>query len=118
MNNKVLNASVRTDGGLAVIDLNGEISAQAEDTLNTAYAEAEADNATTVILNFSGVDYINSTGIALILNMLVKAGRSHRRIMAYGLSDHYREIFRITRLADFMRIYKDEASAMASSASL
>jgi anti-anti-sigma regulatory factor len=44
--------------------------------------------------------------------LLVKAGRSHRRMLAYGLSDHYREIFRITRLADFMRIFPDEAGAL------
>ncbi len=113
MNSKVLDAEVRNEGELAVIDLAGEISAQAEEILNDAYERVIRSNPSTVILNFSGVDYINSTGIALILNLLVKAGRSHRRLLAYGLSDHYREIFRITRLADFMRIYKDEASAMA-----
>jgi anti-anti-sigma factor len=113
MNSKVLDVVVRSEGDLAVIDLAGEISAQAEDILNEAYEQVSRNNPATVILNFSGVDYINSTGIALILNLLVKAGRSHRRLLAYGLSDHYREIFRITRLADFMRIYKDEASAMA-----
>lgn len=113
MNSKLLDAVVRSEGGLAVIDLAGEISAQAEDILNEAYEEVARSNPSTVILNFSQVDYINSTGIALILNLLVKAGRSHRRLLAYGLSDHYKEIFRITRLADFMRIYKDEASAIA-----
>ena len=56
----------------------------------------------------------DSTGIALILNLLVKAGRARRKIYAYGLSDHYKEIFRITRLADFIRIYQDEASLLAS----
>jgi anti-sigma B factor antagonist len=114
MSSKVLEANVRNIQGSAVIDLSGEISATAEDALNKAYEDAVHENPPIIVLNFSQVDYINSTGIALILNLLVKAGRSHRRLLAYGLSDHYREIFRITRLADFMRIYSDEASAMAS----
>lgn len=114
MSTKFLEASIRSASGVAFIDLHGEISAPAEETLNRAYEEALKSNPSTIVLNFSQVDYINSTGIALILNLLVKAGRSHRRLYAYGLSDHYREIFRITRLSDFMRIFQDEASAVAS----
>lgn len=114
MNNRVLEASVRSQAGLAVIDLTGEISAPAEEVLNAAYEQAMKSNPSTILINFAGVDYINSTGIALILNLLVKAGRSHRRLLAYGVSEHYREIFRITRLADFMRIYQDEATALSA----
>lgn len=114
MSIKMIEANVRKEDDRAVIDLIGEISASAEDVLNQAYEEAMRGNPATILLNFAGVDYINSTGIALILNILVKAGRSHRRILAFGLSDHYREIFRITRLADFMRIYPDESGALAS----
>lgn len=114
MTAKTLEANVRNVRSVAFIDLEGEISAPAEEALNRAYEEAVRTNPSTIVLNFSQVDYINSTGIALILNLLVKAGRSHRRLYAYGLSDHYREIFRITRLADFMKIFQDEASAVAS----
>ena len=114
MTTKTLDATVRKGTGTAFIDLQGEISAPAEEALNRAYDEAVQSNPSTILLNFGNVDYINSTGIALILNLLVKAGRSHRRLYAYGLSDHYREIFRITRLSDFLKIYQDEASAVAS----
>ncbi len=114
MNGKVLEANVRALPGMACIDLTGEISAQAEDVLNQAYEQAMSTNPGTILLNFNGVEYINSTGIALILNLLVKAGRSHRKLYSYGLNDHYREIFRITRLSDFMRIFSDENAAMAA----
>ncbi len=98
--------------GLAVIDLHGEINGFAEAALNAAYAEAEAQNPAAIMLNFSDVDYINSTGIALIVGLLAQARRSHRRLITCGLSPHYEEIFRITRLADFMTIYADEAAAL------
>jgi anti-sigma B factor antagonist len=65
------------------------------------------------VLNFKGVDYINSTGIALIVGLLAQARKSHRKLVVCGLSEHYQEIFRITRLSDFMEIFDDESSALA-----
>jgi anti-anti-sigma factor len=62
------------------------------------------------------VEYINSTGIALIVGLLAKTRQNHKRLVTYGLSDHYLEIFHITRLTDFMTIVPDEASALAESA--
>ena len=106
-------ATVRKDAAAAIIDLKGEVDAFAEEALNAAYAEAEREDVAAVLLNFRDVDYINSTGIALIVGLLAQARKSHRRMLACGLSDHYREIFQITRLADFMSIFPDEESAKA-----
>ena len=58
------------------------------------------------------MDYINSTGIALIVGLMAQARKSNRRLLTYGLSDHYVEIFRITRLADFIGIFPNEQSAL------
>ena len=113
MTTRHLEAAVREHGGVAVIDLRGEINAFAEDALNNAYAEATNDNSNAVLLNFKDVDYINSTGIALIVGLLAEARKSGRSLLTSGLSDHYVEIFRITRLADFTKIYPDEESAIA-----
>src|SRR4051812_11063801 len=93
-------ARVRPRGGEAVIELSGQISAGAEDGLQQAYAEVR--EAPKVRLDFSGVDYINSTGIALIVGILAEARRHGQELEASGLQEHYREIFRITRLSDFM----------------
>ena len=86
----------------------GEINGFAEDALNAAYAEADAKDTKTILLNFKGVDYINSTGIALIVGLLAKARASHKRLLACNLSEHYVEIFNITRLSDFMSVFPDE----------
>ena len=91
-------------GGAAVIDLRGDINATAEAALNAAYAEAEAAAPHSLVLNFTNVDYINSTGIALIVRLLADARRERRQVRAVGLSAHYAEIFRITRLSDYMEI--------------
>ena len=107
-------AQVRTENQRVVIDLHGEINAQADQALNQAYAEADEQNPEVIVLNFSGVDYINSTGIALIVGLLAQTRKTHRRLVVYGLSDHYVQIFQITRLSDFMDIFQDETSALAN----
>ena len=113
MTTRHFEATVRRVGAVPVIDLNGEINAMAEDALNAAYDESTSDTPDAILLNFTGVDYINSTGIALVVGLLARARQSGSRILACGLSSHFVEIFTITRLVDFMSIFPDEDSAMA-----
>ncbi len=114
MQAKHLKATVRDERGVAVVDLDGEINAFSEQELNAAYAEATAPQPTSVLLNFSAVDYINSTGIALIVGLLAQARKAKVRVITFGLSAHYDEIFKITRLSDFMTICADENGALAA----
>ena len=108
-----LEVEIREEPGAAVLDMRGEINGFAQETLNAAYAEAEAKDPEVILLNFADVDYINSTGIALIVGLLAKARASRRRLLACNLSDHYVEIFNITRLSDFLSVLPDEESALA-----
>lgn len=110
---KPFEAAVRVLPGTAVIDLHGEIDGFADAALNDAYDEAERQEPASILLNFSDVSYINSTGIALIVGLLARARKDQRRLLTCCLSDHYEEIFQITRLSDFMSIFPDEASALA-----
>ena len=96
--------------GEARLAMRGDVDVAADEALAAAYAEASRAGAGRVILDFSAVDYINSTGIALIVRLLAEARRDHREVIALGLTDHYREIFRITRLSDYLTI-ADAASA-------
>jgi anti-anti-sigma factor len=109
---KQLEARVRQQPRAAIVDLAGEINGFAEAALGAAYAEAEGAEPEVILLNFSAVDYINSTGIALIVGLLARARAKGRRLLACGLSEHYVEIFTITRLADFMSVFPDEDSAL------
>ena len=107
-----LDVEVRLEQDVAVLDLAGEINGFGEEALNAAYAEAESFDPKAVLLNFEGVDYINSTGIALILGLLARARASHRSLLASNLSEHYVEIFDITPLSDFMSVFPDVQSAL------
>ena len=106
-----LEVSVRDRGGVAIIDLVGDVDSAGEAALQRAYDEASSEPRP-IALNFSGTDYINSTGIALIVGLLAQARARGVQITAFGLTDHYREIFEITRLADFMTIADNENGAV------
>jgi len=105
---------VRPAGGAAaVMDISGEVTAACEPVLMSAYEQAVGQGAGRIVLNFSGLDYMNSGGIGMLVTLLVRANRQHQQLAACGLSDHYREIFELTRLDEAITIYDDEASALA-----
>lgn len=105
-------AHVRHQPSVAIIDLQGEINILAEDVLNMAYEEAVQQQPAMILLNFRQVEYMNSTGIALVVGLLKRSRQEERALVACNMSEHYREIFHITRLTDFMRLFPDEASAL------
>jgi anti-sigma B factor antagonist len=98
--------------GVRVIDVEGEITAFSDEQITEAHTQA-GDGATAVILNFEGLEYMNSGGIGLVVTTLIRAQRAGHALRAYGLTDHYRQIFTLTRLDEAISIYEDEASAVA-----
>ncbi len=104
-------ASVRQEGTMAIVELTGMIDGRADGALEAAYGRCDELGADTVALDFTSAEYINSTGIALLVSLLAKARRDERPVVAWGLTDHYREIFEITRLADFLEVVADEQAA-------
>jgi anti-sigma B factor antagonist len=103
----------RPSDAVAVIDIVGDVTAAAEETLTRAYDEANAAGPRVVALNFTGLDYMNSGGIGLLVTLLVRAQRQRQRVLAYGLSDHYRQIFELTRLDEAVGIHDSEEEALA-----
>ena len=108
MNATEAEAVVHDRDGMAIIELRGRIDGGAEPVVTRAGAEASALGRPELMLDFAGADYINSTGIALIVGLLARARAERREVSARGLTPHYREIFEITRLSDFMRIVRDD----------
>lgn len=88
------------------IELVGTVNRSAKEGMEAAYAGA-TEFSGEITLDFNRVDYINSTGIAVIVGILAMAKAEGRGVSAFGLTDHYREVFRITRLSDFMTIHED-----------
>jgi anti-sigma B factor antagonist len=99
---------------ISVIDIEGEVTAFSEPVLMGAYNEAVADGAGAVVLNFSGLEYMNSSGIGLVVTLLIRAQRQGQKLLACGLNEHYRQIFQLTRLDEAIRIFDSDSSALAA----
>jgi anti-sigma B factor antagonist len=108
MNVRQINATT------SIIDIQGEVTAFAEQVLMQAYNEASLSTTRTIILNFSGLEYMNSSGIGLLVTLLIRVNRQKQRLLSYALNEHYRHIFNLTRISDAIHIYDDEAAALAA----
>ena len=101
---------VRRLGPASVVDIRGDVTSGSEDVLMTAYDEA--GDARAIVLNFSELAYMNSGGIGLLVTLLVRANRQSQRLLAFGLSEHYRQIFELTRLDEAVGIHDNEQAAL------
>jgi len=97
-----------------VIRVRGDVTAASEGPLMAAYSQA-GEKTRAIVLDFSGLDYMNSGGIGLLVTLLVRANRQKQKLMACGLNDHYKQIFELTRLDEAIGIHDTEAAALAAS---
>ena len=105
-----LNLNVRETGAAtSVLDVKGDITAESEQTLMDAYGKASGK---AIVLNFSDLEYMNSGGIGLLVTLLVRANRQKQKLLAYGLTDHYKQIFELTRLDEAIEIFDSEQEAL------
>jgi anti-sigma B factor antagonist len=105
-------ADIDRRGRVGVIRLHGQLDGTAGDALARAFEQVQPMEADALLLAFDEVTYINSTGIALVVGVLGRARSAGVEVRVCGLSEHYRHIFEITRLADFMRFFPDEDAAI------
>jgi anti-sigma B factor antagonist len=100
-------------GSAAILRIHGDITGASEGPLMDAYGGI-APGVRSVVLDFSGLEYMNSGGIGLLVTLLVRAQRAGQKLLAIGLSEHYREILALTRLDEAIGIHDDEGAALAA----
>lgn len=99
-------------GDVGVVRITGDLTPASEDRLSAAFGKAGGDGTRPVVLDFTGLEYMNSGGIGLLVQLLVRANRTKHRLAAAGLSDHYRRIFQVTRLDEAIDIHDDVDAAV------
>jgi anti-sigma B factor antagonist len=115
MVNPKVEMTVRRPAPLAtVIDIAGEVTSQCEPVLMDSFTEAAAGGTRGVLLNFANLEYMNSGGIGLLVTLLIRAQRQQQRLLAFGLNEHYQQIFALTRLNEAIGIFVDESEALAA----
>ena len=98
----------------SIIGIKGELNLPAETALMEAYAEASTPTTRMIVLDLNGLDYMNSGGIGLLVTLMVRMKRENQRLSAFGLSEHYRQIFETARLNEVIGVYDSEAAALAA----
>ena len=98
----------------AAITISGDVTAACEDDLMAAHERASDGGVKLVVLDFSGMNYMNSGGIGMLVTLLVRGQRRQQRIAAVGLTEHYRQIFELTRLDEAIALHDDTTSAIAA----
>jgi anti-sigma B factor antagonist len=104
----------KLNGAASIIHIEGDITAAAENKLMDAYTRASQNGTRGIILDFNHLDYMNSSGIGLLVTLLIRARRQNQKLMAVGLSEHYRQIFELTRLNEAISIHETAAEARAA----
>jgi anti-sigma B factor antagonist len=102
----------RASEKVSIIEVQGELTAFADDVLMDAYNQASDRHVRAIILNFEDLEYMNSSGIGLLVTLLIRINREKQQLLTYGLSDHYRSIFQITRLDDAISTCDSEEEAI------
>jgi anti-anti-sigma factor len=113
---KVTQRSATTPSGanVSVLAFSGDISSASKDSILTAYHGLDGA-AAKVLLDFSGVDYINSSGIAIIIQMLLEASKAGARTIAiFGLSPHFQKVFTMVGINKYAALHSNEAAALAA----
>jgi anti-sigma B factor antagonist len=96
------------------IAIGGDVTSASEGQFLDAYVRASAGGARVIVLDFGHLEYMNSGGIGILVTLLVRVQRQGQRLMAVGLSDHYRQILALTRLDETIGIHATEAEALAA----
>ncbi|MBW4436331.1 MAG: STAS domain-containing protein [Pleurocapsa minor GSE-CHR-MK-17-07R] len=97
---------------ISIIDIHGDVTGAADSALTDAYTSASTSS--TIILNFTALEYMNSSGIGLLVTLLIRAQRQGQRLLAFGLTEHYRDIFELTRLNEAITLFNIESDVLES----
>jgi anti-sigma B factor antagonist len=113
-----IDTEIRTlNDSIGVIDIAGEVTGFAADKLNQTYEQVVASGYQKILLNFEKMDYLNSSGIGVLVTLFVRASDDGKDMVVAGLRSHFRRIFNLTRLQEVVPVFDDESDAVEHFAS-
>lgn len=108
--------SARRVDKATILDVSGNIDmSNSPEVRKALLREIREKGVSRVALNLTGVAYIDSSGVASLVEGLKAARDAGMRFMLFGLNESAREVLKISRLLKLFEIYDDEAQAIAAS---
>ena len=114
--NEELVIKLEKRGDVTVFDLQGDVTTFAEPHINGAYKNAHDEGASKILLKFYEDAYINSGGIAVLIQMLAETKKNDQKVAVTGLSKHFQKIFNMVGITKFAKIYDTVDEAMEAMA--
>lgn len=99
---------------VAVLRYEGDIASTSKDAVLGTYQALPKASNKIILLDFTKVDYINSSGIALVIQMLIEAANSGQKVYCYGLSPHFTKVFTMVGITKYAGLFPDQNSALAA----
>jgi len=106
---------LKRQNDIALLHIKGDITSHSEPFINEAYKKAN-DQATAgkILIQFDPDAYINSGGIAVLIQILAQTRKMKQKIGITGLSDHFKKIFQMVGISKFADIYSSLPEAIES----
>jgi anti-anti-sigma factor len=99
---------------VAVLRFEGDIASTSKDAVLGIYQGLPKESSKLILLDFTKVDYINSSGIALVIQLLIEADNSAQKISAFGLSPHFNKVFTMVGITKYARLFPGQSEALAA----
>ena len=99
-------------GDVTLLDIRGDVTILSESFLNDAYADANSQGVSKILLKFEENAYINSGGISVLIQLLAQTQKNNQQIGITGLSDHFKKIFNMVGITKFAEIYDTREKAL------
>ena len=99
---------------VTVLRFDGYISSASKDAVVGAYQSLSKDTVKSILLDFTKVEYINSSGIALVIQLMMEASNSGQKVNAFGLSAHFQKVFTMVGITKYATLLPDQTTALAA----
>jgi anti-anti-sigma factor len=99
---------------VSVLRFEGDIASTSKDAVLGAYQALPKTTVKLILLDFTKVDYINSSGIALVIQLLIEASNSAQKVSAFGLSAHFVKVFTMVGITKYAGLFPTQAEALAT----
>jgi anti-sigma B factor antagonist len=103
---------VRWVGRAAIVDVQGDIDLNRSADFQQSLLEVLGRRPERIVVNLSGVPYMDSSGVASLVKLLSRSRKQDVRLHLAGLTKRVRSIFEITRLDSVFEIHPTEEEAL------
>ncbi|SPE23889.1 putative Anti-sigma-B factor antagonist [Candidatus Sulfopaludibacter sp. SbA3] len=108
-----MNTATRHNKGATIMDVAGHIDIGSSPALRKSMLEY-LKHSDRLAVNLAGVKYLDSSGIASLLEVLKEARSSKKRFVLFGLTAAVREVLQLTRLTGVFEVYESEDEALTA----